>query len=243
MNYSSSGTISHLCQHCLDGTLLKNRTVILVTHSVDICCKLETCEQVVRLEDGHIAKREHPSNVLDIVSMMTMEKNDADDNEDGAKLDKNEPDQILESEESTGVSQSAISWRVYATYLLAYGGIVYWAVYAFINIAAHVLMLAQSAWVGVWVNASDREQRLSYYFGVYSIIQIAGGAFLTLMYLYLIVGSIAASAKLHRRLAESIFKAPIRWFDATPLGRIVNRFAKGMSSLQFSRADMDTKCT
>jgi ABC-type multidrug transport system fused ATPase/permease subunit len=229
MSRSSSGTVSHLCQYCLNGTLLKDRTVILVTHSVDVCCKAEACEQVVRLENGRIVRRDHPSNVLDTTSMMSIDKAEADENEDGPEQpEKKESTQALETEESTGVSQSAISWRVYAAYLVAYGGVIYWTVYAFVNVVAHVLMLAQGAWVGVWVNARDRDERLSFYFGIYSAIQIAGGVFLTLMYLYLIAGAISASSKLHRRLTDSIFKAPIRWFDGTPLGRIVNRFSKGM---------------
>jgi ABC-type multidrug transport system fused ATPase/permease subunit len=171
----------------------------------------------------------HPTKIQDttFTQQGTADK-DADDNDDGTEHQKKEANV---TEESSGFFQSAISWKVYASYLVAYGGFIYWAAYAFINIAAHLLMLAQGAWVGVWVNSEDRHERVSFYFGIYAVIQVSGGAFLTLMYLYLIAGSISASSKLHQKLTDSIFGAPIRWFDRTPPGRVVNRFSKGVCLL------------
>lgn len=41
----------------------------------------------------------------------------------------------------------------------------------------------------------------------------------------LAVGCLAASSKLHSRMLWSLMKAPMRFFDATPLGRMINRLA------------------
>ena len=38
-------------------------------------------------------------------------------------------------------------------------------------------------------------------------------------------GSLGASRKLHRRLLDRVLHAPMAWFDATPYGRIFNRFS------------------
>ena len=44
-------------------------------------------------------------------------------------------------------------------------------------------------------------------------------------------GAWTAAKKLHHKLVRGVFRAPISWFDVTPVGRIVNRFAKDISSL------------
>jgi hypothetical protein len=42
------------------------------------------------------------------------------------------------------------------------------------------------------------------------------------------------SKKLHRRLLDHIVKAPVRFFDVTPVGRIVNRFTSDVGSIDQS---------
>ena len=44
-------------------------------------------------------------------------------------------------------------------------------------------------------------------------------------------GAWSAAKKLHSRLVRGVFSAPISWFDVTPVGRIINRFAKDITSL------------
>lgn len=46
-------------------------------------------------------------------------------------------------------------------------------------------------------------------------------------------GAIRASRILHSRLLDNILRAPMLFFDTTPSGRVVNRFAKVSLKLQF----------
>ncbi|KAF8979257.1 hypothetical protein BGZ46_005664 [Entomortierella lignicola] len=72
---------------------------------------------------------------------------------------------------------------------------------------------------------------LNYYLGIYAL--------LSFMYIFTIMGrqtvqykgSITASRSIHRRLLSRILNSPVRFFDTTPLGRIMNRFTKDIETV------------
>lgn len=45
------------------------------------------------------------------------------------------------------------------------------------------------------------------------------------------IGTLKSAAVLHQRMLARILKAPMSFFDTTPVGRIVNRFAKDIDVL------------
>jgi ABC-type multidrug transport system fused ATPase/permease subunit len=47
----------------------------------------------------------------------------------------------------------------------------------------------------------------------------------------LIIGTLRASKSIHDRTLTSVFRAPIQFFDTTPIGRILNRFSKDQDSV------------
>lgn len=42
------------------------------------------------------------------------------------------------------------------------------------------------------------------------------------------LGALRAAKRIHKLLAESIFRSTLRWLDTTPMGRIVSRFTQGL---------------
>ena len=87
-------------------------------------------------------------------------------------------------------------------------------------------------------DTSVRNQYLIMY-GVFGGLQ---SLFIFLAILIITTGSIRASISLHNTLLENILKAPMSFFDTSPLGRIVNRFSKDMDDvdnvLQFFLKDL-----
>lgn len=81
------------------------------------------------------------------------------------------------------------------------------------------------------VASTTSEVNASYYLGVYAILGVAY-MFITLFREgVLFSGSIGASKRIHRQLMESITRAKFRFFDATPLGQIMNRFSKDIEAI------------
>ena len=75
------------------------------------------------------------------------------------------------------------------------------------------------------------EVRASYYLGVYAIL---AAAFIVISFfreITLFWGSLHASWKIHQWLLRSVTHAKFRFFDSTPLGRIMNRFSKDMEAI------------
>lgn len=59
-----------------------------------------------------------------------------------------------------------------------------------------------------------------------------------LRYFAMAVGITRASRTLHGTLLDRIMKAPMSFFDVTPLGRITNRFARDMDAIDTRMADV-----
>lgn len=54
------------------------------------------------------------------------------------------------------------------------------------------------------------------------------------MQLFIYLAGYAASRKLHNLILSGVFHAPMAFFDTTPIGRIINRFAKDIESVDTS---------
>ena len=74
--------------------------------------------------------------------------------------------------------------------------------------------------LGVSKMDSGMKFYLSLYLGLAVIICIDG----TLRYLLVFYGSIKASRRLFDELTYAVLRAPLRWLDTVPVGRILNRF-------------------
>lgn len=80
---------------------------------------------------------------------------------------------------------------------------------------AHVPASAQTA-------AGNHE--LSYYLGIYVALAFSTAAVATFKFYYTYTGSIRASRELFAKLNFVVLRAPLRWLDTVPVGRILNRF-------------------
>lgn len=78
---------------------------------------------------------------------------------------------------------------------------------------------------------SDGQIHLNYYLGVYCIITVSNVIVGALRYGFLYWGALHANKNLYADLLHRVFRAPLRFFDTTPMGRILNRFSKDFESV------------
>ncbi|KAK2768103.1 hypothetical protein FQN53_006314 [Emmonsiellopsis sp. PD_33] len=70
-----------------------------------------------------------------------------------------------------------------------------------------------------------------YYLGVYALIALSYILVTLMREVVLFGGSLHASWKIHQRLLNAVTHAQFKFFDSTPLGRIMNRFSKDMEAI------------
>ncbi|GAA5941205.1 uncharacterized protein JCM15063_006399 [Sporobolomyces koalae] len=241
-----SGAVSHVIEHCLNGPLLEGRTVVLVTHFVKLCVRrLESCSLVVNLRNGKVVDAAPPSRDLSAGGSAMNRSNSGSSIRSNRSNRSNRQDHHVKhgsgdhhaNEGDSSGSGSQISWQVYRQYFTAMGGWMFWTSYVVVNLVAHVFMLAQGWWIGQWVNAPTRDSHAAKYFSIYAAIQVISAASLTAMYLALIAGGIRASRVLYTDLTRSMFSAPFRWWDRTPLGNAINRHTKDLEITDTEQVD------
>lgn len=87
----------------------------------------------------------------------------------------------------------------------------------------------------VKVNTANTDQSkaddLNFYLGVYTLIVMSNIIFGSARFAILYWGALRANRTLYSELLHRVFRAPLRFFDTTPVGRILNRFSKDFETI------------
>ncbi|CAD5214570.1 unnamed protein product [Bursaphelenchus okinawaensis] len=94
------------------------------------------------------------------------------------------------------------------------------------------LSILRSFWLSDWSDNTEHDRytlgtRLTV-FGAFGLLEVVSLYFASI---FLILGGVNSSIRLHGPLLYRILRAPVVFFDVTPLGRILNRFGKEMETV------------
>jgi ABC-type multidrug transport system fused ATPase/permease subunit len=127
---------------------------------------------------------------------------------------------LVEREEK---ARGAVKAGVYIAFLRAGGGAALGLLVLLFFVAIEVGRVSQNYWLSNWTDKEDPSQRVSYYMGIYAAIAMSV-LFLEMVNTITIArASIRASRAVHDSLIGALFRAPLSFFEATPVGRIMNR--------------------
>lgn len=141
-------------------------------------------------------------------------------------------DQLVSKESTT---EGAVSWRVYHQYCQAAGGY-FINLFVILNI---VLMIGSTAfsnwWLSYWLgqgNGTDSQGDISqnndlhFYQLIYGVVVIIMIVLAIIKCFFYTGVTLHAACKFHDTMFKKIINSPMSFFDTTPTGRILNRFAK-----------------
>ena len=132
------------------------------------------------------------------------------------------------------VEKGSVKKEVYRTYL---NSVSHTAAYfaLFMMIVGQGLQVSSNLWLKVWGAANERGEannKLGLYLGVYGVIGLTFSAIVVAQNIVVwILCAIRSSRVLHNDLLSAVMRSPMSFFDTTPLGRIINRFAKDIYTL------------
>lgn len=130
-----------------------------------------------------------------------------------------------------------VKFSVFLQYLRAMGwgySVMTFLVYVIQNVA----VIGQNLWLSEWTNDAEVYANITYpawqrdtRVAVFGVLGLAQGLFVFFGTLILANASVDASRILHSRLLNNILRVPMVFFDTTPIGRVVNRFAKDIFTI------------
>ncbi|XP_051883066.1 canalicular multispecific organic anion transporter 1 [Pristis pectinata] len=139
--------------------------------------------------------------------------------------------------EDEAMETGKVKFKVYWKYLRAVGWL-YSILITLLHFAHNMAVIGQNFWLSDWtndatrdINSTDLASVRDWRIGIFGVLGLAQGIFV-LLGVFLITGrTITASRDLHSCLLRNILHLPMSFFDTTPTGRIVNRFAKDIYTI------------
>ncbi|KAJ8755380.1 hypothetical protein K2173_019178 [Erythroxylum novogranatense] len=231
------------------GPLLGQKTCLLCTHNVQA---ISAADMVVIMDKGHVRCVENSTdmttskystlsvqNEFDTLSYFQEQEQSTSVQERPGLPDKASPHASEEAQEIIEVElrkKGKVEFGVYKKYASFSG----WLITFVICFSALVMQASRNGndlWLSYWVDKTGRGQTkfsTSFYLIVLCILCIIN-SFLTLVRAFSFAfGGLHAAVQVHNALLNKLVGAPVKFFDQTPGGRILNRLSSDLYTIDDS---------
>ena len=246
-----SAVDAHVGRHIFDNAicgLLKDKCRILATHQLHV---LNRCDRIIWLQEGRIETIDTFDNLManneGFQKMMAttaqeekIEKEELDGDEieeekKGSKKRKNNKrGAALMQQEERAVK--SVSWGVYAAYVRASGTIFNGPLVISLLIASQGANIATSLWLSFWTS-NKFGYSTGQYIGAYAALGVMQALLMFAFSVSLSILGTRSSRVMLQRAMTRVLRAPMSFFDTTPLGRITNRFSKDVDIMDNNLTD------
>ncbi|OCF31712.1 ATP-binding cassette transporter [Kwoniella heveanensis BCC8398] len=230
-----------IIDNLLKGDLMKDRTVLLITHHIGLAAPVADFMLALNQDgtvksQGPIEEGELPDEELEQEAEEDNKQAQEAASAEQAAEEKKPASKLIKDEEK---GEGRISKRAMFTFFSTFGGPIFWLLYFILLLGGQGFNAFQTYWLGRWARAYDqagnpKDVSAVYYLGLYVVWVLFSLGSLGASAILFYVGAVKASREMHRRLVESIFGAYMRFLDATPVGRIISRFTKDMKAIDGS---------
>ncbi|PWA83570.1 multidrug resistance-associated protein 6 [Artemisia annua] len=247
----TAATLFHDCVM----TCLEKKTVILVTHQVEF---LSSVDNILVIQDGQVkqsgnyedlltagtafeqlvnAHKEvitglEPSpseNTSELQKTVNIHQSMEDINKSEGKLINGLPGVQLTEEEEKAVDN--VGWKPFLDYVVISEGL-WFSSFCVLSQASFVaLQAAASYWLAFGIQIPNVTTVML--ISVYTLLSALSTIFVFLRSFFATLLGLKASKSFFNKLTDSIFNAPMVFFDSTPVGRILTRASSDLSVIDF----------
>ncbi|RPB21589.1 P-loop containing nucleoside triphosphate hydrolase protein [Terfezia boudieri ATCC MYA-4762] len=166
------------------------------------------------------------------------------------------PRQFVQTEER---ERGSVKRAIYWSYMKASGGFSYWALIAMAFGLQECIVVGRTWFVKMWtsyyetgqnfmpsltqftiqqvhkaghgIHVAMEEKSIGYWIGMYTVISLMICIVGSSRYYLVFYASLRASNTLFQDLTKTVLRAPLRWLDTVPMGRVLNRFSKDFETI------------
>uniref|UniRef100_A0A669BW96 ATP-binding cassette, sub-family C (CFTR/MRP), member 8 n=1 Tax=Oreochromis niloticus TaxID=8128 RepID=A0A669BW96_ORENI len=235
----------------------EKRTVVLVTHKLQY---LPHADWIIAMKDGTIQtegtlkdiQNSEPELFEQWKTLMNRQDQEFEKSmtdierknlrramysREAARTEEDEEEESVESEDDDNLSQvmrqrATIPWRSCGTYLSS-AGLLLLSLLLLSQLLKHSLMVAIDYWLAHWTShvIADCGFSHSWYLSVFSVLCCLGIVLCLATSVAVEWTGLKAAKELHHNLLNKIILAPMRLFETTPLGSILNRFSTDTNTI------------
>ncbi|GKT40843.1 multidrug resistance protein fer6 [Colletotrichum spaethianum] len=242
-----SAVDAHVGRHIFDNAilgLLKGKCRVLATHQLWV---LNRCDRIIWMEGGKIQAvdtfdnlmRDHRGfqHLLETTAQEEEKDETAPTNlaeaPQGDKK-KNKKGAALMQQEERAIA--SVPWKVYGDYIRASGSILNAPFLIFLLLLSQGANIMTSLWLSYWTSKryplSDAQ-----YIGIYAGLGALQAVLMFVFSLLLSILGTKSSKVMLRQAVTRVLRAPMSFFDTTPLGRITNRFSRDVDVMDNNLTD------
>lgn len=243
-----SAVDAHVGRHIMDKAicgLMKNKCRILATHQLHV---LSRCDRIIWMDDGHIQAIDTFDKLMttsaDFQKLMAttaqedVAQTEAMSAEDTSKklekkTKKGKPAALMQQEER---AVKSVGWGVWRAYMGASGSVIFWPLIFTSLVLSQGSNIVTSLWLSWWVSDKFGFSE-GVYIAAYASLGLSQALLLFVFSTILSTSGTNASKAMLQKAMTRVLRAPMAFFDTTPLGRITNRFSKDVDSMDNSLTD------
>ncbi|PLB52306.1 P-loop containing nucleoside triphosphate hydrolase protein [Aspergillus steynii IBT 23096] len=234
----------HILDHGIAGDLGAGRTIILATHHVGLVGSLAA--YMVNLDDGtssrlkgklrsarHLTPPDQPPPSVAAPNELFHH---------ASTLVDSQPSQPRKFVQEETREHGRVKWSVYQMYIGASGGWWFWICVMSVFTSSALAVIGRSYWLALWTEAytpkmpsprrkednmpradSSGEPSLMFYLSIYLLISMVSAMVICVKVVLVLVASLRAARHMFEKAIHNVLRAPLRWLDTEPTGRILNR--------------------
>lgn len=244
-----AATGKHVFEKCLKGEILAGRTVVLVTHHLSLVSS--AAKKIVVFNDGQVMSDGPPSSLSDDLLELIEEAPATEDPAateiapkdiiDSPPTDEPGETAIKTNGKSAGklvqeetYAKGSVSKKLLWKYMMYLGSPLVLVFLMSLNVLDEFGGLLNQFYVGLWSDEYTKHPDtidVKFWLAMYAAVLFGTTVFDTVVYGIWYCFEWLAARRLHDKLVTSVIYSPIRFFDTTPIGRIINRLSNDVRSV------------